>query len=193
MNIKPHHMEWECPEDKICDSRNRVRTRSLFVETINWKQEVNGVVPLYSLYNQDTEYTLPSDHPYRPGETVFIPSAYLIYMSSVDEFEASIKLVGSTRAWNHLSSIQWFLDGFLAFGGLHQWREDMRLRDLSKSKRILEKAAEEGNVTAAKALYQNSKSKQTAGRKPKNKNEGKGEGLEKEIEKLHDNILGFPK
>ena len=50
------------------------------------------------------------------------------------------------------------------YRGLNDWREEMRLRDESSTKRILQKLAEEGNVTAARYLNETAKKTDTKGK-----------------------------
>lgn len=82
------------------------------------------------------------------------PSAYQIYINSVDETDAAMKLVGSMSHWRKLCSLDWFIKGRpeAGFEGLAKWRMDMAARDRTKAKQSLMKQVEEGNVTAARAL-----------------------------------------
>jgi len=98
-----------------------------------------------------------------------LPSAYAIYMSCVDEYEAAIKLVGNLKNWAKLCESSWFMDGFSVHGhqGLATWREHMKLRDSSLAKSLLIEQTKEGNTTAARALLAESKVKKPAGRKSK--------------------------
>lgn len=84
-----------------------------------------------------------------------LPSAYEVYMSSVDEYDAAIKITGSMKNWRLLCSAAWFMEGAPEIGheGLVQWRKDMQERDRSIAKRQLAEAAAAGNVTAMKTLY----------------------------------------
>ena len=65
----------------LTDVTGRYRTESLFVETIQ-KRTAKRYDPLYSMTDKEK------------GE---LPSAYLIYMTSVDEYDAAMKLVGSLK------------------------------------------------------------------------------------------------
>jgi hypothetical protein len=113
-------------------------TEALFEETIQSNSR-NKFEPVYTL----------KDYEYR-GK----PSAYHIYMNAVDESEAALKLVGSMAHWRKLCKLKWFISGRpeVGFEGIHQWREDLKNRDRSFSKKILIEQAREGNVTAARAL-----------------------------------------
>jgi len=131
-------MNWECPLDKMKGGNSIQLTEGLFYETQQMKGKLDN--PVYTLQDRDRGAT---------------PSAYLIYMSSVDEYEAANKLVGSQRHWRKLCSLKWFMSGRsdVGFDGLHQWRLDMEARDQSKAKMELLFAASDGNVAAMKAIH----------------------------------------
>ncbi len=120
------------------DGRGVIKTQSLFLEAQSYKLR-EKYPPLYSLTEEE-----------RGG----LPSAYQIYMACVDEYEAAMKLVGSLRHWRRLCGLDWFMDGIpeKMFEGLTQWREDMNLRDASRSRRQLQKAASNGDVSSARKL-----------------------------------------
>lgn len=120
------------------DKRGVSRTKSLFVDF----QKPDGKFNTY--------YTL------REYERFGYMSAYIVYMTSVDEAEAAMKLVGSQYHWDRLCSLKWFVDGHMPIGhrGITQWRKDMAARDESAAKKALMQEAGIGNVTAAKALHQ---------------------------------------
>lgn len=125
------------PEDFI-DRRGALKTELLFQETIK-ADRLENYSPMFTLKEQDTD----------------LPSAYKIYMSSTDEYEAAMKLLGSMRHWRRLCGLKWFMEGIpmSGFDGLRSWRRDMALRDKSKSKRQLMDAAEAGVVSAQRALF----------------------------------------
>lgn len=102
--------------------------------------------------NKDPAYQAP--YSLKEFPTTDTPSAYQIYIHSVDETEAALKLVGSLSHWKKLCNLKWFLTGRrdIGFEGLLQWRQDMWERDRSAAKKVLMKLASEGNVTAARAL-----------------------------------------
>lgn len=120
------------------DKRGAHRTESLFVETIQ-HHVAKKYEPIYSLRDYDHK-----DY----------PSAYQIYMSSVDEYEAAMSLVGSMTHWRKLCALKWFMDGRpeCQFDGLNSWRIDLEARDHSTAKRTLIDEAENGSVAAARAL-----------------------------------------
>ena len=180
--IKKHHLEWQVDPSVLKDVRGVQKTRSLFLETLGYKQE-GTYTPVYSLDNEDK---------YLPDGTL-VPSAYLIYMASVDEYEAAIKLVGSLKHWRKLSSVEWFLKGEgTFFEGLEQWREDMLLRDQSKAKKLLQEAADSGNVNAQKEVLKwgSAQDKKKPGRKKREQPEDDRASL---IEQLHSNVVKLSK
>ncbi len=121
------------------DVRGAHRTESLFIEMIQ-SHIAKKYTPLYSLRDYDNK-----------GYT----SAYNIWMEATDEHEAALTLVGSLAHWRKLCRLKWFIEGvpLKGFEGLKQWRKDMIARDASTAKATLIEETEEGNVTAAKALF----------------------------------------
>lgn len=124
--------------EEYYDRRGALKTELLFQETIK-ADRLENYSPMFTLKEQDTG----------------LPSAYKIYMSSTDEYEAAMKLLGSMRHWRRLCGLKWFMEGIpmSGFDGLRSWRRDMELRDKSKSKRQLMDAAEAGVVSAQRAIY----------------------------------------
>jgi len=131
---------------KMKDELMRFRTESLFFETCNVRSK-EKFPPMYCL---------------RAFEKNDLPSAYLIYMFSVDENEAALKIVGCLAHWRRLCSLNWFINGRTerGFEGIAQWRLDMAARDATQAKKVLMQTCSEGNVTSAKAL--DSKAKEDA-------------------------------
>jgi hypothetical protein len=129
------YVNWVAPLDRVRSERNVCFTESLFYELSNSKT----IKPVYTLSTEDK------------GEYV---SAYQVYMHSIDEYDAAMKLVGSMKHWRKLCKLSWFMNGIheLGFEGLKAWRRDMLLRDQSAAKRKLQELADSGNVSAAKAL-----------------------------------------
>ena len=134
----------------LTDVTGRYRTESLFVETIQ-KRTAKRYDPLYSMTDKEK------------GE---LPSAYLIYMTSVDEYDAAMKLVGSLKHWRRLLECEWFVKGREGFDGLTQWREDMAERDKSTAKRSLIAECARGNAAASRALVEFGGPSQGPGRPP---------------------------
>lgn len=120
----------------LTDVTGRYRTESLFAETIQ-KRTAKKYAPLYSMSDKEKND---------------LPSAYWIYMTSVDEYDAAMKLVGSLKHWRRLLECDWFVKGKEGFDGLEQWREDMAERDTSTAKRSLIAECARGSAAAARAL-----------------------------------------
>lgn len=171
----------------LTDKQGRPRTASLFLETVAINVE-DKYPPLYTLRNRD----------YKD-----LPSAYLIYMSCVDEFEAAIKLVGSMAHWRRLLDTPWFLDGddkTKTWEGLKQWRIDMALRDMSTAKRELVASAGKHDTSSARKLWDIAQdalsTKRNPGRPPTKKEKEAAEAVEKAsdedaaIEALHRQKFG---
>jgi hypothetical protein len=125
--------------EELRDANGRQKTEALFEEAIQNSTRASGYEPIYSL---------------REYENNGKPSAYLIYINSVDESDAAIKLVGSYAHWRKLCSLKWFINGRaeIGFEGLASWRKDMAERDKTIAKVSLMEQAEQGNISAAKAL-----------------------------------------
>lgn len=133
---------------ELLDARGATKTELLFHERMASTRR-KSYTPLYTL--KENTYTCPR------GNTM--PSAYQIYMHSVDETDAALKLVGSLRHWRRLLHLNWFMEGdqTIGFEGLNQWREDKRALDASLARRALQQEAYvSGNVTAARTLLQES-------------------------------------
>lgn len=125
-------------QEDFIDRRGALKTELLFVETIK-AERLENYSPLYTLKETSGD----------------LPSAYQMYMSSTDEYEAAMKILGSMRHWRRLCGLKWFMEGIpmSGFDGLKSWRKDMEMRDKSKAKRQLMDAAEAGVVSAQRALY----------------------------------------
>lgn len=126
--------------EELKDAKGRYRT-NLFLEfnKNNWEQ----YPPIYTMADTD-----------RRGCT----SARRVYLESVDEYEAAIKLVGSWQHWKRLCNIKLFVEGppehrSEGWEGLKEWRKEKELRDKSQARELLWQAAKEGNVTAQRTLY----------------------------------------
>lgn len=124
----------------------------------------NGVQLTQGLFHEfnfeDAPYTMQvRDKITKDGRKVL--SAYQIYMDSVDEYDAAMRLVGNLEHWRKLCGLKWFREGVAGVVsiGLDQWREDMAARDASKAKAQLLKSVEEANVNASKFLYEASTKK----------------------------------
>lgn len=118
----------------------------------------------YEWNNIDAPYTLkPEDFTSEKGNTY--ASFSKIYLEQADEYEAALALVGTWAHWEKLCKSKWFMEGKDGnYRGLNDWREEMRLRDESSTKRILQKLAKQGNVTAARYLNETAKKTDTKGK-----------------------------
>lgn len=118
------------------DSRGHRRTASLFVEVT----QDSNLPPVYTM----------KDHSSDPA----LISAYAVYMSSIDEYEAAMRLTGSMVHWRKLCQAKWFMDGDmeLGFTGLNDWRKDMAMRDRSKATRTINDQLGDGDLRAANLL-----------------------------------------
>jgi hypothetical protein len=118
-------------------------------------QNTKGLFMEYG--NPDAPYSLRPEHYEKDGRWYI--SMYQVYMDSVDEYDAAMRIVGSQRHWRKLCTIKWFTDGVDMFSheGLNQWREDMRARDESLAKAKLMELADKGNANAASKLMDKAK------------------------------------
>lgn len=157
----------------LLDARQARKTETLFLESISTRSK-EKYDPIYTLREQEKQG---------------LPSAYQIYMHSVDESDAALKLVGSLSHWRRLCKLKWFMEGSEEMGheGLRQWREDMKARDATTAKRQLMAQAAGGNVSAAKKLYDDS-AKKPVGR-PK-KQQPEDTERDDKISQLHSRLFG---
>lgn len=116
-----------------------------------------------------TRDRLPPIFTLKPRPHKGLPSAYEIYMDSIDEYDAATKLAPSLRVWEQLVNANWFREGdpTHAHDGLVAWRGHMRARDASLAKKVLLDQTIDGNTTAARAVLANSKINVGGGRKTK--------------------------
>jgi len=123
----------------LYDDNGRFLSRAIFWE-LSTPERREAIPPVYTLKVE------PSHG---------LPSAYQMYMDSVDEYEAALKICGTMKAWRALCKSNWFMLGYTEHGheGLVQWRKDMEARDKSAAKKLLQQKAEEGNVAAMTKLY----------------------------------------
>jgi len=120
---------------------NGYPTRALFIDHLSSSE----FEPLYTMQPHEVQ---------KGGKTY--PSAYQVYMHSVDEYDAAMKLVGNMTHWRKLMGCDWFMKGGIAniASGLEDWRKDMQERDKSAAKKTLIEAQADGNVTAARYLHE---------------------------------------
>jgi len=133
----------------------------------------NGVFSIRKLFRELSTPAMRKKYPpmftLKPYEYKGLPSAYQIYMDSIDEFDAATKLVPNLKVWDQLKNASWFLNGDPAhsFDGLVSWRRHMKDRDASKARAALFDKIDKGDVTAAKAILADTKIKEKVGRKGK--------------------------
>ncbi|QDP52433.1 MAG: hypothetical protein Unbinned96contig1001_50 [Prokaryotic dsDNA virus sp.] len=88
-----------------------------------------------------------------------------LYRQSLDEYECAILMLGSYEHWKKLCACEWFKTGKLngtQFSGLNDWREEKALADEMSAKKVLMQAIEEGDLQAAKFMYDKSTKAKTA-------------------------------
>ena len=134
-------------------------TKALFYEW-RFQTTVKAKAP-YTLRNHDYE---------RDGHVYL--SMYQIYMTCDSEYEAAVKLLGSFPHWKKLKKCKWFQEY------VEQWEAERNIRDEAIARSQLVKLAEMGNVTAARTLFTNSKTKsKELGRPPTGGSRVKGADL----------------
>ena len=125
----------------------------------------------FEMSNPTTRDKYPCLFTLKPREYKGLPSAYQVYIDSIDEYDAAQKLCPNMNVWEQLCEKKWFLDGadpqMKTFEGLTVWRERMKARDASKALEVLQNNAASGDTTSAKALLANTKTKAPVGRKTK--------------------------
>ena len=116
----------------LISKHNKPLTATLFVERdAMWAIKGQESRAIYTLGEREREG---------------LPSAYKIYMASVDEYEAAMKLVGSLYHWQALCECDWFMEE------LKQWRAHLALKDFSLAKSVTLKEARGGDGPAARKL-----------------------------------------
>jgi len=133
----------------------------------------NGVFAIRKMFRELSTPAMRKKYPpiftLKPFPYKGLPSAYQVFMESIDEYDAATKIVPNMKTWDQLKDASWFLNGDVAhsFEGLIVWRDHMKQRDASKAKAALFDKIEKGDVTAAKAILADTKVKTPAGRKNK--------------------------
>lgn len=97
-----------------------------------------------------------------------------IYMNTIDEYECAMKAFGSWDHWLYLLTDTYFFNGSgkskAIWTGIVDWREEKRLLEQNKAKKIISDLADRGNFAAAKMLFDNTIEKVSgAGRPSKEK------------------------
>jgi hypothetical protein len=103
-------------------------------------------------------YTLSSQNKVLDGKEYI--SIYQVYMDSVNEYEAAMRIVGNMQHWRKLCTLDWFMNGLVNSSGvpittgLAQWREDHQMQSEAVTLGALQDAMRNGNVQAAKYLHE---------------------------------------
>jgi len=118
-----------------------INTKHLFYELLGVADRVK-YKPKFCLCEQDIE---------RGGKTY--KSLYKLFMESIDEYDFATNHLGNLPTWQQLCSTKWFSEGYREHRGIEAWREDLRMRDESNAKKTLMLAASEGDVSAARKLW----------------------------------------
>jgi len=131
------------PRDKLMNDMNMVYTTGLFHEFNN---QSAGAIPVYTLKTYDWKGHL---------------SMYKIYMECSSEYEAAMKLLGCWSHWKRLCTCSWFIPY------IESWKEEVLVREAAVGKAVIIKAAEDGNVAAAKELLKQMDKRKGPGRPSK--------------------------
>lgn len=118
-------------------------------------------------FNKSRHEDYPPLYTMREESVRNLPSAYLIYMTSENEYEAAMKLVGSWAHWNKLLKCKPFINGSEDSGiwtGIAEWRKEKEIRDKALAYNQLKVSAAQGNVTAQKIIFDGDKKSATRGR-----------------------------
>jgi len=140
--------------------------------TLNELKDVNGRhrLNIFKEFNTARHKKYPPIYTMKDTDQDGLLSAKRIYMESVDEYEAAIRLVGTWLHWQRLCQCTPFMKGppeevTLAWTGLEDWRKEKELQNKSRVSKLLWNEAEKGNVSAQKILLDGEKPK--AGRPSK--------------------------
>jgi len=137
---------------------------------------VNGNFAINKMFwemsTPESRKKLPPIFTLKPEEHKGLPSAYKIYMESIDEYDAATKLAPNMKVWDAMVDANWFREGDIrhAHDGLKVWRQHMKARDASLARSVLIEKTQNGEITAARALLAESKTRNGVGRKTKKSN-----------------------
>jgi len=79
-----------------------------------------------------------------------------IFRNEESEYDCALEVVGSWQHWKKLKGLDWFMTGKVngsEYTGLNDWKAEKELAQQSKASAVLMKAIEEGDVGAAKFVY----------------------------------------
>lgn len=118
-------------------------TQGLFYEWNNqeapFTMRDTGLEPLYTSKKGKTYTSVP-----------------YLYRNSNSEYDCAIEVLGSWEHWKKLCALDWFMTGSIMnaqFTGLNDWRIEKELSEESKAKKVLMNAIAEGDIQAAKFIY----------------------------------------
>jgi hypothetical protein len=154
-------------------------TTALFYEPSKYSKNLSDIGPFYSMYS------IPE-----PG----YESAKEIYLNAVDEYDAAMKIFGSLKLWNRVTKMSWFADpkSPLTYEGLNAWREEKRLRDLSRTRVLLEEASDNGDISATKKLYDEAKKRSIESQVTTKKGaRGKKTASNSKVIEMHERLKGL--
>ncbi len=112
-----------------------------------------------------------------------LPSAHEIYMESLTEYAAAMKLVGTWKYWKGMIKSSVRIRKLV-----NDWREEKLLIDQNKARELMWKAAEGGNASAARFLLESKKEESVQKRAQKQldeKDASESELIRGSIERLH--------
>ena len=93
-----------------------------------------------------------SEHPiFCPALNRWIPSAWELYLSSKDEYDAMRKMVGNIHQWETLKKLDWFKVKLEMWQAEHSMKQRMTIRD-ALMRKVYEGGS--GDVAAAKLLLE---------------------------------------
>jgi hypothetical protein len=128
----------------------------------------------YEWNNQDAPFTLRDtgqEEYYTARSGKKYRSLAYVFRNSVSEYDCAIKTLGSWEHWQELKrrTKGWFETGMVngvKYSGLNDWIAEKEMSDESAAKAVLMKAVEDGDVNAAKFVY-DKKTKSAKGRPEK--------------------------
>ena len=121
------------------------KTAALFYERVEAKDR-DKVKPIFTLFEED-----------RVEKGITFISLYKLYMESVDEYDFATTHLGGMPHWRSICKSRWFEEGTGVHKGVAHWRTDLKARDESLARKVLLLAVRDGDIPAAKKLYDISK------------------------------------
>ena len=160
-------MEFERPSrDYFIAKNGKFYTNALFWQTKHLATE-GSVQPIYTL---------------KEFEHDGMASAYQIYMAEASDYDGGRALVGSYKHWKVLKEAPELKDTFA------EWEEERLIREAANAKKTLIVEAADGNVTAAKELYGQIKTRHGRGRPSKEEVAGERKQAAERERKMQDYI-----